>query len=262
MSQFGGASRHDDYGYFTAPARPTATTSPFGGAPTTGGGHFGGAPAAGTTPAGGRPPLPPGAHAHRSSRRILLPVVLVLVVLLAAVGVTWQFGLVPGLGAEPAPVSSAAASPYTVKPPKKLLGWTLSHGAQAKQIDAAFRSGGGFGADPLTTFLYTDTRHRATAYGAVVLAPLTAQDQRAFIAGATSSLSSDGEGVAVGTLKPVSPGKAGGTMRCTRLGTVPASTACVFATKSSAGVVVVLGHSGTVGVDKARAVRAAVVHRI
>jgi hypothetical protein len=257
MGQFGGAPRHDDYDFFTAPARPAATNG-FGSGPATGG-QFGGPPAPRHAPSA----RPPGAR--RTGRSgVLLPLLVAAVLVMSVAGVAAAQGVLPGLGdraTAPPAAAPPATSPYSVKPPKKLSGLTLSNGSKAKQIDAAFRSGGGFADHPVTTFVYVDGHHVVRLYGGVVLARMTTQDQRAFMAGATSSLSSDGQGISVSKLSPVRAGKLGGTMRCARLGTVPVSTECVFADRGSAGVIVVVGHSGSAGVATARATREAVVHR-
>ena len=195
---------------------------------------------------------------------MLLPVLVAAVLAMTVAGVAAVQGVLPGFtdrASTPPAAAPPATSPYSVKPPKKLSGLTLSNGSKAKQINAAFRSGGGFADHPVTTFVYVDGHHDVRLYGGVVLTRMTAQDQRAFMAGATSSLSQDGQGISVSTLSPVKAGTLGGTMRCARLGTVPVSTECVFADRGSAGVIVVLGRSGPAGVAKARATREAVVHR-
>jgi hypothetical protein len=253
--QFGGAARHDDYDFFTAPPRP-ATPNQFGAGPPTAG-QFGGPPPARHAP----PRRPPGASGGRP--RIVVPL-LVAVLVLAATGVAAARGLLPGVGANGgtatvAPPTGDSADAAT--PPKRLLGLTLSSGPRAKQIDAAFRSGGRFGEEPITTFVYVDRRHAVRVFGATLPTPLTGADRRALLAGATSSLSADGEGISVGTLNAVGPGKGGGSMRCARLGTVPASTECVFTDGEASGVVVVLGRTGSDAHARARTVREAVVGR-
>jgi hypothetical protein len=256
MAQFGGAPRDNDYEFFTAPGRPAATNGFGGGAPA--GGQFG-APLA---PRHAPPASPPRSSGRRS--RVLIPLGLAVVLVLGVAAVAAAQGKLPGFGRNPGTSPGAAppaSSPYSAKPPAKLLGLKLSSGSKAKQIDATFRSGKGFAGQPVVTFLYSDARHVARLYGAVVLAPMSAKDQRAFLAGATSSLSSVSKGASAGKLSAVRPGKLGGTMRCATLATVPASTACMFADRGSAGVIVVLGQSGSSGVTKARATREAVVHR-
>ena len=193
MSQFGGAPRDQDYGFFTTPARTAVSTSQFG-----------------STAVETRP-----AHAARQHRRASGPGVRT-----ARTGTPREPGAFPQ---PPRPAPGAAAggraarwgcrrlperahpwpepvrvrgpavvtqplAPYVVAAPDQLLGWERSSGPEAQQIDAMFRDSGAFPADAVTTFLYVTGRGKPALYGAVVVQHLSRAEQRDNLANTTRGM--------------------------------------------------------------------------
>lgn len=256
MSQFGGSPRDQDFGFFTTPVKPSGATSQFG---SEVGNAANEAP---LPPAFGLPAPPRRAHAqHTRSRR--RPLLFVLAVVLALVaGWAAYGGMVPGLNQQAdaaASFATPAAKTYTVAAPRTLLGWKRSSGDQAKQIDLLLRSAETFPDDQVTTFLYLNSKKKPTLYGQVTAAPASKAQQKAFLVGISTSLSDGSKRTSVSAFKNYKPGALGGVLRCAKLGTTPASTACVFSNSGASGLVVLVGRSGNSAVDNARQSREALV---